>query len=91
MAPSLYSVQSADHRNWETAFWTMVDGATDQFRAKLAMRSALQNASDTSREEMGFWACAHQTFEECYHCAHEYYPQHYRMGANRKMIRIRAK
>jgi hypothetical protein len=88
----IYPVRSEEHRNYEKAFWHAVDSAPDQFRAKLAMRSALQNASDTSPDETGFWCCAVTTFDMVYDSIAEFHPQHYKMvwrdGA-RKATRVR--
>jgi hypothetical protein len=90
--PTVYPVNSATHRAWEEAFYAAVDGASDPFRARLAMRAALQNASDTSPADMGFWACAFCTYAMAYDCAAHYFPEHYGMAwkaGRRVCIRIR--
>jgi hypothetical protein len=84
-----FSIRSVEHRANEAMFWAAVEGAQDKHRAKLAMKAALQNASDTLDAEWGFWDCAYHTFSDVYCAIVDYYPSQYRMGKNGHARRIK--
>jgi hypothetical protein len=87
-----FSISSAEHRDNETLFWSKVDNAKDKYRAQLAMRAALQNASDTPNAEWGFWDCALSTYCDVYDNITDHYPSKYKIshhGGQRRAVRIR--